>query len=248
MKLSDIKKRLSKVEPFLTHQLYGINQVLAMPTKDGYVPLSVVVNPPSMAFIVESGFITSLITRYSKTYTEGLRKEGGIKLDKSEAINKMMDEVKEGLFSSEDEQAKQLGLITKLGKAYLMAKAVRAYYGDEKDSFKISFSDNKQEVDEGNKDTGDEHLYVLVDVIDDLELVRIGSELVSALPTSDIANIPFADSTPDAEDGELVEEVTASAPADKVSSFRRNLRGVTVEDVPPSGGTEVGDSGGNPTI
>jgi len=237
MKLADIKKRMATVQPFLTIKLMGIGGAMAAEIDGAIVPLSVVVSPPSLSFIAESGFITSLITRYSKTYTESLLKQELPKDEKQGAIQKMLEEVKEGLMSSEEEQAKQLSLIVKLGKTFLMAKAIYGYYLDPKDTFKVTFLDDKTAVDEGNRDLGDEELYILIDLLEDMELVKIGSELVSALPTTDVANIPF-----ESETAEGKTEVTDSAPADKVGKFRRSLRSVTVEDVPPPSGEGNGDT------
>src|SRR6187200_51461 len=70
MKLSAVKKKLGTVPAFVTYTFSGRDRMLEI---EG-VPLSIELTPPSMAFILESGQITSLILRYSDTYREELKK------------------------------------------------------------------------------------------------------------------------------------------------------------------------------
>lgn len=247
MKLSDIKKKIAEVSPFLKLEFFGVDNCLAVGTPP--VPLTVCLTPPSVSFIIESGTVTTLLLRYSSTYKRQIEKMKAGETDLPVA-QKALQEIADKVLSTPEEQAQQLAIVSKLGREYLIAKALYGYYQGPnqteiealKDKFNIVFSDDKELVDSMNASSGDGELAVLVDALDDMELFRVGMSLMSAMPHDHpMANIPFVDTETNAK-GEVKEEVVATAPAEKVTRFPRDLRGISVEDVPPSSGEESGDS------
>jgi hypothetical protein len=240
MNLANIKARMKEISPFLKLQFFGHKNALAETVDGQLVPLTVCLTPPSVSFILESGHMTSLILRYSETYKSQAEKIGDSP-DKEGLMKQVLGEVTDEITGSPEEQAKQLAVISKLGREYLIAKAVSGYYGDEKDSFKVVFSNSKEMVDELNAQSKDDELAILVDALDDMEMLNVGMNLMSAMPLDDIPEIPIRDSEIQ-PDGSIKEEVVSTVPANRVAAFPRSTRGLAVEDVPARSGAEVGDS------
>lgn len=247
MKIGKLKEKLRDIKPFLTYTFNGVDNCLV---DDNGLPLSVSVTPPSISFVVESNQITTLLLRYSETFKEQIEKAKNKELDeagKTKLARKVMSEISGKVLGDPEQQAKQVGMITRLGKEFLIAKSIDAWYDDENDSVKCRFTDDKREADLFNaKEDKDDEILIYVETLTDMELLKIGMELISALPTDDMPNIPIEDITI-AEDGTAEKGVISSVPAEPITRFPRNLRSHTVEDVPRTSGGEVGDSGANDT-
>lgn len=233
MKLSQIKKQLTQVRPFVVYEFRGIDDCLVIKDDQTGIdyPLSVSVIPPSISFILESKQITTLILRYSKTFREkGSQKTPSSKA--SQVSQQIMTEMQNALLHDENEQMKQVGVISQLGREYILSRAIKGWYSDENDAFDIRFTNEAAAAIDFNKEheNDDDILMVSLDNLTDLELINIGLKLIDALPKEgDIpANIPVA------QEGEVEGGETESVPADKVADFPRNLRSLDVADVPPT--------------
>jgi hypothetical protein len=250
MKLSAVKKKLGEVPAFVTYEFRGRDNALEV---EG-VPLTVELTPPSMAFILESGQITSLILRYSDTYKEQLDKiqtgedDKPLK-DKPEIAREIIQEMKDRIVKSEEEQSRMIGIIVKLGKEYLIQKANHGYYGNVQDRFKVDFVDTQLEATTWNEKYPDDDskLVIWADILEDSELVNVGIRLMDAMPKLDElpANIPLLGDVVNPTNAELEKGVVTAVPADSVATFPRNLRSIVVEDVPERSRDGVGDSGGD---
>lgn len=242
--LSQLRAKLAKVAPFVVYQLFGTNNQLAIkPATDlPIVPISISCAPPDITFILESGIVTDLIGRYSKTYQNNLKriKEPGVSQDeKTEFMSTSLQEVREEIEKIDESPMEMIALITKVGKAFLISKALKGWYEVDgfRDKFDILFTDNKEEADDFNKEAEKEDidsLYIWTGVLDASELFNIASQFQSMIMDSLddevskplIANIPVL-----AEDGEVL-----TIPADRVATFPRSTRNLTVEDVSRTGG------------
>lgn len=247
-KLSELKKKHGAIPAFVTYEFRGQDDMFVLDGK----PLTVELTPPSQAFILESGQITSLILRYSNTWQEQLgkitdNKEEALKTleGKPEIAQQIMAEMRERISKSEDEQSRMIGIIVKLGKEYLIQKAIYGHYGDRSEKFRVEFTPDKEAADEWNAKYPDDDskLVLWVDSLEDNELVSVGLKLIDAMPKGIAANIPLASDAINPTNAELEKGVTDSVPANAVASFPRNLRSLAVEDVPESSGGSVGDSG-----
>jgi hypothetical protein len=233
--LAAIKKRLAERKPFLTFNLYGEDNCLVQKGGDAELPLSIETVPPTMAWILETGMMTSLILRYSESYQQtvkdsGEELQGGQLSDKPEIAQKIMKEVADKLLSSDEEKIKQISTIISVGKEYLVRRTEHGWYGDREERFKVRFVMGKDEADLLNEQSEDA-LYVWVDNVSDLELVGIAGQLIDAMPNENqIANIPIQGETISGEN--TVSEVTESVPANKLATFPRNTRNIAVENVP----------------
>ena len=236
MKLKDIKKKLGTVPAFIVYNFSGRDGMLQV---EG-IPLSVELTPPSMAFILESGQITSLILRYSDTYRNELKKmQEGDKSSidgKPEIAQKIVQELRDRIVKSDEEQSRMIGIIVRLGREYLIQKTTHGYYGNPDDKFRLDFVDDAKEAKEWNEKFPDDDskLVIWVDALEDTELVSVGVRLMDALPTETEApaNIPFLGDVVNPTNAELEKGVTTAVPADSVATFPRNLRSLAVEDVP----------------
>lgn len=242
-----LKKQLGTVQPFITKEFFGQANAdaphgvlaLAEEGKDP-IPLKVEMVPPSMKFIMESGTITSIILRYSDTYRQHVR-EGVLSGEerplagKEEAARSIIEEIRETLTTSDDEQAKMMGMIVKIGREYLCEKATHCYYNEDRsDKAKVIFTMDKEAADRWNaKFEADEtKVMIWVDSLDDVELVNVGMEIMSAIPTDAPGMIPISEKVADDDTGEVKEGVIGSVPANEVASFPRDTRSFVVEDAP----------------
>lgn len=246
MDLKAVKARLAGVKAFITLELFGQDNCLAEPGSMPPKPLKVTATPPSSSFIMESGQITSIVLRYSETYKEQVRSATQKQID-PETGKKIVQEVKDKILNSDMEQAKQIGVMMRLGKEYLMAKAIDCYYEGDETRTKVVFLDNAQDVQKFNEST-DTELAIYIETLDDLEIMQLASLLMSALPADSPANVPLLGDMTDPDTGEVSKGVTASVPADKLAQFPRRTRDIVVEDVPESSGGSDGNSGGNNTV
>lgn len=250
-KLAELKQRLRNIRPFVVFKFKGLQDELVMEGK----PLSVSTHPPSLSFIIESNQITSMIMRYSTSYKEQVAKTRNAALNeaqKTALATKVMNEVTAKAMGTPEDQARQIGVIVGLGKEYLIAKAIDGWYGDteadEKESFKVRFFSSKIDADEFNAEENQDGLGIAVDLLSDMEVLQVGMELVSAIPTDEMPQIPITDSVVDDETNESKEVVIASVPAESVTTFRRNLRSRPVEDVRPDPPASVGDTERMPSV
>lgn len=235
--LTALRQKLAKIAPFVVYELFGINNQLAVkPTTDlPIVPLSVSCSPPDTTFILESGIATDLIGRYSETYKSNVKKMQETQSSEKEAqkfLNKSFEEVKQ---HAENNPLEMIGLITKVGKQFLISKTLKGWYEADgyRDKFDIFFLESKEECDMANTQAETEskmEMYIWIGMLDGDELFKIAASFQSIImDTLDenislpIANIPFLAE----DDGEVLE-----VPADKLAQFPRSTRNIVVEDVP----------------
>lgn len=235
--LTALRQKLAKIAPFVVYELFGINNQLAVrPAKDlPIVPLSVSCSPPDTTFILESGIVTDLISRYSETYKKHIKKMQESQASEEEGqalLNKSFEEVKK---HAEANPLSMIALIAKVGKQFLISKGLKGWYEADgyRDKFDIFFLESKEECDinnnEAEKESKDE-MYVWTGMFDSDELFKVAGSFQSMImETLDenislpIANIPFLAE----DDGEVLE-----VPADKLAKFPRSTRNIVVEDVP----------------
>lgn len=230
MNLKEIKNRLAALDPFVKFVFRGVNDCLF---EDG-VPLTVQATPPTATWMLESGHVTSLILRYSESYKEVAAKdEKGLMANikqKPEIAKEIMTEIAEKVLGSEEDKIKQVAVVVKLAKSYLISKAVFGWYADDSDKFNIVFTPTKEEADLVNKEEANK-LAIWIEHLDDMELVGVASRMIDVMPDLDnIPNIPIKDDIITG-DGKIVEGVVDSVPADRVANFPRNTRSIVVEDV-----------------
>jgi hypothetical protein len=236
MNLAALKKKLADRAPFLTFDFAGEDGVLLQEQGDAKIPLTVQCIPPTLSWVLETGMITTLILRYSKSYQETIEASGhklkaGDLQNKPELADKILKEVGEKILASDEEKIQQVSTIVQLGKEYLTRRAEYGWYGDREEKFRLRFTMSKDDADLLN-DQSDDSLYIWVDNISDMELVAVASQLVGAIDTENfqVANIPLKGTTI-TEEGKVEEGVIGSVPADKVANFPRNTRNIVVEDV-----------------
>jgi len=234
-----MKEKLKAVQPFLVYKFYGSANVLC--DEEG-TPMSVECVPPSMAFIIESAHITTMILRYSKDYQKKVANvqagEQATLENKTKLANEILQEVSAGINESTESQVEMVGIMSRLGREYLMQKAIRAWWSDRKDAVKVIFTTNKEAAEEANDEGDESTIAVWVDLATEMELLNVGMELMKAIPEGDIPSIPI-ESPVITPEGKVEKEVTASVPADRLAKFPRNTRSLVVEDVRPD------DSGGD---
>jgi hypothetical protein len=237
--LTALRQKLAKVAPFVVYELFGINNQLAVrPAADlPIVPLSVSCSPPDTTFILESGIVTDLIGRYSKTYQENLKKMQESNSSEAESNQFLQDSFEEVKEHATANPLEMIALITKVGKQFLISKALKGWYEADgyRDKFDIFFLSSKEECDLANAKAESENkdeMYIWIGMLDSDELFKIAANFQSMImdtldediSTPVIANIPFLS---DDKDGEVLE-----VPADKLAGFPRSTRHIIVEDVP----------------
>jgi hypothetical protein len=236
MKLSEIKRQLIAIQPFVKFDFFGAGNCLAIKDGEGenekLIPLSIALSTPSLTFILESEQITQLILRYSDTYKESAEKAKTDSALKGKLAQKAVEKMKKDVLGDDEEMVKMISTMTKLGKEYLTTRTLKGWYGDENDNFTVEYYKTKEDADKVNSEDDDSKLAIWLESFTDKEVIDITMELISVVPTDQIANVPILETV--VEDNETKEIVTKTVPADKVASFPRNLRSIPMEDVQPS--------------
>lgn len=240
MKLSAIKKQLATIKPFVSFDFRGIGDCLVLEN----TPLSLGISPPSITFILESEQITQLILRYSETYKKSADKSKTKHLSevaKAQLANKAISDMQKKILGDDAEMLKMVKTMSQLGKEYLRSRTVSGWYGDATDNFDVEYFDKKEEADRANVESDDTKLAIWMESFTDEEVIKIAMELISVMPTDQVANVPILEEVVAEETGEL--EVTSkTVPADKLASFPRDLRRLVVEDSPRQGPDDIGDN------
>lgn len=244
-RFTQLKEKLATVAPFVTYDIYGKSNAFAV-KKDGLVyPMTVSCMPPDMGFLLESGLITTMILRYSKTYREHLKAhEGEIHLpeaEKNQFVSEAMKEIREEA-TTEDGQLKMMSLIMKCGRAYVFAKCLKAWYTipDEKEEpIRAVWFETKEECDTyNNANDPNVSMAFWLEMLTDMEQFNFGSKLTTVLEETDdlenlleIPNIPL----------ETAEGGVITVPATDTAKFPISTRNLVVENLPKPSSGEVTD-------
>jgi len=235
-----MKEKLKAVQPFLVYKFYGSANVLC---DDDGTPMSVECVPPSMSFIIESAQITTMILRYSKDYQKKVASvqtgDGATLENKTKLASEILQEVSDNINKTTEDQVEMVAIMSRLGREYLVQKAIRVWWGDTKEAkeaaVKVLFTTNKEAAEEANDEADESTIAIWVDLVTEMETLNVGMELMKAIPEGDIPNIPL-ESTAITPEGKVEKGVTASVPADRLAKFPRNTRSLVVEDVRPDDG------------
>lgn len=227
-----LKQRLSERKAFITYKLRGMDDCLCEEIDGILMPLNVTANPPSMSYIFESKKISTLVLRHSKTYRDTIEETLENQSQQTQHGLKLQPKVAEQIFdevAAQVDRTQEIAMHVKIGGLILCEQAIEMFYVED-ERMPVIFFETETEAKEY---TGDA-FPISITALEEFEVMNIALELISALPTDTLANIPIierklkkkAETILTAVNDEIVEEVMvqSSVPADKSSKIPRRLR------------------------